>query len=75
MKRLVGVSAFEFSTKWPSYTYINKDYMYNVKCTVLRRNLGLLKDSYLLELNGKEEDIQMFLDYLKYEGFRIKWFE
>lgn len=72
MKRLVSVSAFEFSITWPSYTYLYKDYRYDVKCTVLRRNLGLLKDSYLLELKGKEENIQMFLDYLKYEGFKIK---
>ena len=72
MKRLVSVSAFDFSIKWPSYTYFNYSYKYNISCTILSRKLGLLKDSYLLELNGKEEDIQMFLDYLKYEGFKIK---
>ena len=72
MKRLVSVSAFEFSTKWPSRSYINKHYRFNVNCTVVSKDIGLLKDKYLLELEGTEENIQMFLDYLKHEGFKIQ---
>lgn len=72
MKRLVNVSAFEISTKWPSRSYINKYYKFNVNCTIVSSNIGLLKDKYLLKLKGTEENIQMFLDYLKHEGFRIR---
>lgn len=72
MKRLISVSAFEFSTKWPSGSYINEDYRFNVNCTVISKNIGIIKDKYLLKLEGTEENIQMFLDYLKHEGFKIK---
>lgn len=73
MERLVRVSAFEFSTKWPSYTYIHSEYSeFNVKCKILTEDRGLLWDRYTLKLEGAAEDIQMFLDYLKHEGFKIK---
>lgn len=72
MKRLVSVSASEFSTKWPSGDYISKHKKFNVKCTVVSEDIGLLKDKYLLELKGKEENIQMFLNYLKHKGFKIR---
>ena len=72
MKRLVSVSAFEFSTKWPSLNYINRHYMFNINCIVVSSDRGNLFDKYLLKLEGTEEDIQMFLDYLKHEGFKIK---
>ena len=72
MKRLVSVSVFEFSTQWPSLAYITKDYMFNIKCTIVSSDMRILQDKYLLKLEGSEEDIQKFLDYLKYEGFKIK---
>lgn len=72
MRRLVSVSAFEFSTKWPSGNYIYNYDRFNIKCTVESKNIGLLRDKYILKLEGTEENIQMFLDYLKYEGFRIR---
>lgn len=72
MKRLVSVSAFEFSTKWPSRNYINKYSRFNINCTIVSRDIGLIKDKYLLKLEGTDENIQMFLDYLEHEGFKIK---
>lgn len=72
MKRLISVSSFEFSTKWPSRSYINKYYRFNVNCTVLSSEIGLFNNKYLLKLEGTEENIQMFLDYLKHEGFKIR---
>ena len=71
MERLVKVSVFEFATKYSSNYYIYKATEYDVKCTVVDRNMGLLKDKYLLKLKGTAENIQNFLDYLKYEGFKI----
>ena len=72
MKRLISVSAFEFSTKWPSRSYINTHYRFNVNCTVVSSDIGILKDKYLLKSEGTKENIQMFLDYLKHEGFKIQ---
>lgn len=72
MKRLISVSAHEFTTKWPSSYYIKKHYSFNVNCNVVSRDIGILKDKYLLKLEGTEENIQMFLDYLKHEGFKMK---
>lgn len=73
MKRLVRVSAFEFSTTRPSYTYILGTNNFDVKCTIMNDNRGLLWDKYTLKLEGSDENIQMFLDYLKCEGFKIKY--
>lgn len=71
MKRLVSVSASDFSTKWPSKRYINKHCMFNVNCKIVSAYIGIFKDTYHLILEGTEENIQMFLDYLKREGFKI----
>ena len=73
MKRVVRVSAFEFSTACPSYNYISGTNNFGVKCTVMSENRGLLWDKYTLKLEGSDENIQMFLDYLKCEGFKIKY--
>lgn len=72
MKRLISVSAFEFSTKWPSSTYISNHSDYYIRCNVVSKDMGVFKDKYLLELEGSVENIQNFLEYLKYEGFKIK---
>ncbi len=72
MIRLVSVSAFEFSTKLPSRSYINKHYSFNINCTIVDKNIGFLNDKYLLKLEGTEENIQMFLDFLKHKGFKIR---
>jgi len=72
MKRYVSVSAFEFSTKWPSDYYIHNDYRLDVKCTIESCDKGLLFNKYFLKLEGTEENIQVFIDYLKHEGFKIK---
>ena len=71
MKRLISVSAFEFSTKWPSRTYIDEYYRFHLKCTIISSKIGFFKDKYLLNLEGTEENIQMFIDYLKFEGFKF----
>lgn len=70
MKRVVGVSATELATTWPSWTYISDYVKFNINCKVLTRNIGFFKDKYTLQLEGESEDIQMFLDYLKAEGFK-----
>lgn len=72
MKYLASVSASEFSTTWPSRNYIDDYKKYNLKCKVVESNIGLFKDKYLLELDGSTENIQMFLAYLRHEGFKIK---
>lgn len=73
MKRIVSVSAWEFSTKCPSYNYVSKADNFGVKSTIMSKNLGLIFDRYALQLEGSEENVQMFLDYLKCEGFKIKY--
>lgn len=72
MKRLVCVSAFEFSITWPSGIYILNYDDYNINCRIVDENSGFLIDKYILELDGRSEDIQMFLDYLKFSGFKIR---
>lgn len=69
MKRLVRVSAFEFSTTYPSYNYVSKANNFGVESTIMSENRGFLWDKYTLKLEGSDENIQMFLDYLKCEGF------
>ena len=71
MKRMVSVSASGFSITWPSSFYVNKYNEYGLSCKIKGKKLGLLKDKYLLELEGSEEDIKLFLGFLKFEGFKI----
>ena len=71
MERIVKVSVFEFSTTWASSFYINKYHDYGIECHVISRNLGILFDRYILRLKGKPENIQLYLDYLKAEKFKI----
>lgn len=72
MKRLISVSVCDFFTTWPSSTYISNYRDYHIKCNVVSSDIGVFKDKYLLELEGTVENIQNFLEYLKYEGFKIK---
>lgn len=71
MERIIKVSVFEFATMWASSFYINKYSDFDLKCDVLSRNIGVLFDSYVLRLNGQPENIQLYIDYLKAEKFRI----
>ncbi len=71
MKRLVSVSVAFYSII-PISSYINKYHEFSIRCTIVKKDIGILKDKYLLKLEGTEDDIQMFIDYLKYEGFKIK---
>ena len=71
MKRLVKVSVSDLLKTYTSSSYIDEYSDYNIKCTVVSQNYGILKDTYILRLEGDAENIQMFLDYLKYEKFRI----
>lgn len=72
MKRLVSVSASYFSTKNPSICHIYNYDEYNIDCSIESQDLENFKDKYLLLLDGSAENIQMFLEYLKYNGFKIK---
>lgn len=71
MKRVVGVSARELATKWPSSKYIYDYRKFNIECKVLGENRGFFKDKYTLQLEGTSENIQLFIDYLLCEGFKI----
>lgn len=71
MERIIKVSVFEFSITWASSYYINKYKEFNVDCEVISRNIGILFDSYVLRLTGRPENIQLFIDYLKVEKFKI----
>lgn len=71
MKRLVSVSASDIFIKYASGYYISRHYSFNVACNVISQEIGLFRDKYLLQLSGTEEDIQMFVAYLKHEGFKI----
>lgn len=71
MKRVIGVSAREFATKWPSRNYISDYHKFNIECKVLNENIGFFKDKYTLQLEGTAENIQLFIDYLRCEGFKI----
>lgn len=72
MRRIVKVSLFEFTSKWPSRTYINKYHDYGIKCSILSSDLGILWDKYVLRLEGSVENMELYLNYLKCEGFKIK---
>ena len=72
MERLISVSAFGLFTDWAC---INEDFTFDVYCTIISSNTGILKDKYCLKLEGTETNIQMFVDYLKHKGFKIKQFE
>ena len=72
MKRVVAVSACEFFNKWPSSSYIYDYEDYHIKCDIVSRDLCVFNDKYTLKLEGEPKDIQLFLDYLECEGFKIK---
>ena len=72
MKRLVNVSESEFSTKWPMGHYLGWQPEYNVHCYIEKRDIGVFHSKYLLEVEGTEENIQMYIEHLKYIGFKIR---
>lgn len=71
MKRIVKVSAFEFGLTYASGHYIHNYDDYDIECDIVNRDLGILWDKYVLKLEGKPENIQLYLDYLKCSGFKI----
>lgn len=71
MKRVVGVSVRTFATKWPSGTYIFDHHKFNIECEILAQNIGFFEDKYTLQLEGTAENIQLFIDYLRCEGFKF----
>ncbi len=71
MKKIVRVSVFEFALQWRSSHYINRYSDYDLKCNILSRDLGVFWDKYVLQLEGSPDNIQLFLDYLKCEKFKI----
>ena len=71
MKRIVKVSSWEFKLTYPSGRYIHNYDDYNIECDIVNRDLGILRDTYILKLEGKPENIQLYLDYLKCSGFKI----
>lgn len=71
MKRIVKVSSWEFKLTYPSSHYVHNYDDYNIDCDIINRNLGILHDTYVLKIEGKAENIQLYLDYLKCSGFKI----
>ena len=72
MERIIKVSSFEYSLTHCSAYYINKYDEYGLECCILSVNLGVLWDKYTLRLKGKPENIQLFIDYLRAEGFKVR---
>lgn len=70
MKRLVNVSALD--SKWPRHLIRKKSDEYDVDCSIESEHFGVFRNKYLLKLEGSEENIQLFLAFLKYSGFKIK---
>lgn len=75
MIRLVSVSVREIFSTYPSWYYLEKNGNYDVVCTKLDVKVGHFKDKFVLRLEGTSENIQLFLDYLSSNGFKIKTFE
>lgn len=71
MKRIVKVSAYVFLLKYASARYIHRYNEYGINCDIVNRNLGIVSDTYVLKLEGKAENIQLYLDYLKCSNFKI----
>ena len=71
MKKLANVSVGKFSTVYGSYYYTQQYDDFNISCTILKRKLGTFTDTYLLGLEGSSANIQMFLEYLKFNKFKI----
>lgn len=66
-------SEFKFATWREADNCIEKHKEYEVKCDV-RRDLGLLNNTYELCLEGTEENLNNFLSFLRMKGFKIKQF-
>ena len=71
MKRFIKVSVRDFSTPRASWYYIDNARDFNIKCTIVDKRLGFFKDCYILKVEGHNENIQKFLEYLKFKKFKI----
>jgi len=72
MKRIVLVSANEFIIKYPSSYYLAKASRFDVECTIVHDHFCYFKYKHTLQLEGIAANIQLFLDYLRCQGFKIK---
>ena len=70
MKRLIRVSSDKMSMD-----YLGWQPQYNVYC-ILSHNKAImtpyLSSTVSLEVEGEEENIQRFIEHLKYIGFKIR---
>lgn len=71
MKKIVLVSAREFSLRYPSTYYLAKAWHFDVKCTMIQDIFCYFKYKHTLQLEGGAENIQLFLDYLRCQGFKV----
>lgn len=70
MKRLIRVSSDKMSRK-----YLGEQPKYNVYCSYSHNKAIMtpyLSSTVSLEVEGEEENIQRYIEYLKSEGFKIK---
>lgn len=70
MKRLIRVSSDKMSRK-----YLEEQPQYNVYCSYSHNKAIMtpyLSSTVSLEVEGEEENIQRYIEYLKSEGFKIK---
>ena len=68
----VSVKYNWWKTVGPSFSHIDKSRKYRVKCEKLYHDNGLYLERYKLKLIGKSQNIESFLSYLNYVGFKIK---
>lgn len=71
MQCLVNVLTYDFSISCPSRCYIDYYKEYNITCRIVTCDLGIFRDKYLLELDGSQDNIEGFLDFLKQQRFKI----
>ena len=70
MKRLIRLSSDKMSRK-----YLGEQPQYNVYCSYSHNKAIMtpyLSSTVSLEVEGEEENIQRYIEYLKSEGFKIK---
>lgn len=56
----------------PTSDYVFKYPNFDLDCIGLKRNFGVLRDTYELHLKGTKENIIHYLSYLRMKNFKIK---
>ena len=70
-RRIIKVTAFRPSLKHFSGYYIGTYKDYDIEVDILQRSLGVIKDTYILQVEGTCADIQLYFDYLTCNNLKI----